>query len=88
MATCESKQGIKAGKMLNLGVAFREGELIKLRVENTPRSSDQQTLPQQETYFYRSENKTPYVSLTVSSGTLIHKFIYVCLFDYTTIKKY
>lgn len=36
MATCESKQGIKAGKVLILGVALKESKLIKLRVENAP----------------------------------------------------
>jgi hypothetical protein len=36
MATYESKQGIKAGKALILGVVLRESKLIKQRVENTP----------------------------------------------------
>ena len=50
MATCESKQGIKAGKALILGVAFIESKLIRTRVENTPRSFDQHTPSSAETY--------------------------------------
>jgi len=37
VATCESKQGIKARRMPIMGVAFL-GELIRLRVKDTPRS--------------------------------------------------
>lgn len=36
MATFESKQDIKAGKALILGVALIESKLIKPRVENAP----------------------------------------------------
>jgi hypothetical protein len=36
VATCESKQGIKASKVLILGVVLRKSELIKPRVEDTP----------------------------------------------------
>jgi hypothetical protein len=50
VATYESKQGIKAGKVLILGVALIESELIKPRVENSLWSSDQHTLTQLETY--------------------------------------
>jgi hypothetical protein len=31
-----SKQGIKAGKMLLMGVALRVGKLIELKIKNTP----------------------------------------------------
>jgi hypothetical protein len=36
VATCEPKQGIKAGKVLIKGVALRKGKLIRPRGENTP----------------------------------------------------
>jgi len=57
VATYESKQGIKAGKVPILGVALIESELIKPRVENAPWSSDQHTLPQLKPIFDRMVNK-------------------------------
>jgi hypothetical protein len=51
VATCESKQGIKAGKALILGVAFIESKLIRTRVEKTPRSLINIRRPSAETYF-------------------------------------
>lgn len=50
MATCEFKQGIKAGKALILGVVLRESKLIRTRVENTLWSLDQHTPSSAETY--------------------------------------
>jgi len=72
VATCESKQGIKAGKDLILGVGLIKSKLIRIRVENTSWSLTNESLTQAETYFYRRRTKYPYVSLTVGSGTLIN----------------